>query len=215
MKYRIYILLLCLFAVLTTSAQQDTLKVKVPKQRFFESVSVGIDAVGPALDKLSGYGDYQAFLQFNIKGKYLPVLELGYGRSNETNESTHVNYKTKAPFGRIGFDYNISKNKHDDYRVMVGVRYGLTSFNFDTSSPVDSTLTRFNTVTEKCTVHWAEVVFGVDAKVWGPLHLGWALRYRRRLNTPSSVNPPLYAPGYGNAAEGTRFMGTYTISLQF
>lgn len=208
-------MIICMLASVTVSAQQDSVSVKKQKERLFESVSIGVDAIGPLLNKMSGYGDYQAYLQLNLNGKYLPIVELGYGTSDETNENTHVNYKAKAAFGRIGCDYNVMRNKHDYYRVMVGVRYGYTSFNYDTSIPTDESHTAFSTTTEKCSLHWAELVFGVDAKVWGPLHLGWSLRYRRRLTSPDGVNPPLYAPGYGNASEGTRFMGLYTVSLQF
>ena len=191
--------------------------VAMPKEkhRFFESISVGIDLLGPGMRYFSDQGDYQAYAQLNIKGKFLPAIEAGYGTADKSDITTKIDYKAKGTFFRIGCDYNILKNKHDDYRLMVGLRYGFSSFNYDTTGPVDSLMTEFTTTHETATMHWAEVCFGVDAKVWGPLHMGWSVRYRRRLKCSDYINDPQYAPGYGNAVEGTRLMGLYTISLQF
>ena len=184
------------------------------KARFFQSLTVGVDLVGPVMQVLSSQYDYQAFAQMNIKGQYLPVFELGYGRADKEDYYSKVKYKAKAPFFRIGCDYNILKNKVDDYRLTVGLRYGFTSFNYDTSTPTDSLKTVFADTSGKCTLHWAEVVVGVDAKVWGPLHMGWSVRYRRRLKCSYDDKEPLYAPGFGNAVESARWMALYTIGLQ-
>lgn len=184
------------------------------KNRFFDGLSVGVDLVGPIMYQISSYGDYQAYLQANIKGKYLPIVELGYGRSNKSYEITDITYKTKAPFGRIGCDVNLLKNKHDKYRATIGLRYGVTSFDYDTTAPTDSLHTQFTTSSEKCTLHWAELAFGVDAKIWGPVHMGWSFRYRKRLHIFDYVHDPLYAPGFGNASEGTSLMALYTVSLE-
>lgn len=218
----------------------------------FSSLYVGVDAVGPLMLRFSDHGEYQGVLQTAIRGTFLPAIEFGYGKADKYNEDTKVSYKTKAPFGRIGCDYNILKNKHDNYRMVVGLRYGFTSFTYDTTAPVKPApdpeppvdpenpvspeipqpetpqsaraqmLTRggtdeteFITTSEKCKVHWAELVFGVDAKIAGPLHMGWSIRYRRRLSASDYVNAPLYAPGFGDASKGTCFMALYTIGLQF
>lgn len=190
-------------------AEEEVEKIKAP---FFESLSLGVDLVGPVMYKVSDYGDFQASLQANIKGRYLPVVELGYGRAEKNYDDEKVRYATGAPFMRIGSDMNILKNKHDDYLLLVGVRYGLTSFDFDTTllEPKDDMA---GVMTEKCTLQWFELAFGVDAKVWGPLHMGWSFRYRKRLSISDCNNKPLYAPGFGNADGSSQFMALYTIGI--
>lgn len=190
-------------------AEEEVEKTKTP---FFESLSLGVDLVGPVMYKVSDYGDFQASLQANIKGRYLPVVELGYGKAEKSYDDEKVRYATGAPFMRIGCDMNILKNKHDDYLLLVGVRYGLTSFDFDTTllEPKDDMA---GVMTEKCTLQWFELAFGVDAKVWGPLHMGWSFRYRKRLSISDCNNKPLYAPGFGNADGSSQFMALYTIGI--
>ena len=239
------------------STQSDS--IPIPKKKaskitkYFEHLAIGIDLVGPLMYKFADQGDYQAFAQANINGKYFPTVEIGYGKANKTNLDTNVTYKAKAPFGRIGCDFNILKNKHDDYRLVIGLRYGFTSFDYDTTGPMSENTGEENTdsentggentgdetgnsrtagsaffgitraadspeivtISEKCKVQWAEVIFGADAKVWGRLHMGWSLRYRKRLSCSDYVNTPLYAPGYGDAEQGSRFMALYTVSFQF
>lgn len=216
-----YILTLLLFAVGMINVCAQTAEAEMAKRTktknapLLHSISVGADLMGPAFRYLGDQGDYQAYVQASLRGKFLPVIEIGYGNADKHNDDTDVSYKSKGPFARIGCDYNVLKNKLDDYRVMVGMRYGMTKFDYDTTMPTDSLHTTYTMQSEKCTVHWLEFAFGVDAKVWGPLHMGWSVRYRRRMGCSDYINPPLYAPGFGNASEKTSFMGLYTLSLQF
>ena len=50
----------------------------------------------------------------------------------------------------------------------------------------------------KCSIHWFEVVFGIDAKTFGRLHLGWHVRYKRRLShKEGDIGQSWYVPGFG------------------
>lgn len=200
-------------STMTVQTQSTT---KHRTKRFFEGLSLGVDVVGVAMDRVTYKGEYQAALQANIKGIILPVIELGYGKANRKDDDTGVRYNAKSPFGRIGCDFNILRNKHDDYRLTVGVRYGLTSFDFDTSTPVEdeSGTTSYELVTEKMKFQWAELVFGVDAKVAGPLHMGWSLRLRKKVSASDCTKPAIYAPGYGDATQNSRFMVLYVVSVE-
>lgn len=217
---KIAISLLIAFAFALGAVAQEV-KMQVPiqgqqkKNPFLRSISIGIDMLGPGLRYFNDQGDYQAYVQASLRGVILPVVEFGYGTANTHDDDKLIDYKANGPFGRLGFDYNILKNKLDDYRLTVGLRYGMSKFDYDTTFPTDSLHTKFTTVSENCTVHWVEIALGVDAKVWGPLHMGWSIRYRRRMGCSDYLNDPLYAPGYGNAAESTSFMGLYTIGVQF
>lgn len=229
------LIFLTAFSAIAATAQttEETPDNKVP---FLESISVGIDLMGPIRRAMSDRGEYQATVQAHIKGLFLPTVEVGYGTADRYDADTYTSYKTKAPFGRIGCDFNILKNRHDDYRLTVGMRYGITSFDYDTTAPVleetpptggetepsedtpapaNNVIKDYQTTSEKCTLQWVEIVFGADAKVWGPLHMGWSLRYRRKLSCSDYTNIPLYAPGYGRGTESSRWMALYNISIQF
>ena len=205
---------------LSASAQGLKLHAERPDTtRFFRGLQVMADVVGPIQLAVSDYGQYEAALRINFKDKYFPVFELGYGTANhEDDPVTHVVYKTSAPYGKVGMDFNIMKNKHDIYRVYVGARYAFTSFKYDVASPVltdpvwkDPAEIELNNIPASC--HWAELVFAVDAKIWGPLHLGWSVRYRRRLahNDGESGNV-WYVPGFGKTGN-SRLGGTFNIII--
>ncbi len=187
--------------------------------RFFRGLQVMVDAVGPIQLAVSDYGQYEAALRINFKDKYFPVFELGYGTANhEDDPVTHVAYKTSAPYGKVGMDFNIMKNKHDIYRVYIGARYAFSTFKYDVASPVltdpvwkDPAAIQLNNVS--ASYHWAELLFAVDAKIWGPLHLGWSVRYRRRLahNDGESGNV-WYVPGFGKTGN-SRLGGTFNLII--
>lgn len=97
----------------------------------FRGVAVSADMVGVAQLAFSDYGQYEAALRVNLKDKFFPVVELGYGKADAENVTTGMAYKTSAPYFRVGLDYNLLKNKHDDYRVYGGLRYAFTSYKYD------------------------------------------------------------------------------------
>ena len=211
-----------LLALGALSASAQGLKQQTERPdttRFFHGFQVMADVVGPIQLAVSDYGQYEAALRINFKDKYFPVFELGYGTANhEDDPVTHVAYKTSAPYGKVGMDFNIMKNKHDIYRVYIGARYAFTTFKYDVASPVltdpvwkDPAAIQLNNVS--ASYHWAELLFAVDAKIWGPLHLGWSVRYRRRLahNDGESGNV-WYVPGFGKTGN-SRLGGTFNIII--
>ena len=211
-----------LLALGALSASAQGLKQQTERPdttRFFRGLQVMADVVGPIQLAVSDYGQYEAALRINFKDKYFPVFELGYGTANhEDDPVTHVAYKTSAPYGKVGMDFNIMKNKHDIYRVYIGARYAFTTFKYDVASPVltdpvwkDPAAIQLNNVS--ASYHWAELLFAVDAKIWGPLHLGWSVRYRRRLahNDGESGNV-WYVPGFGKTGN-SRLGGTFNIII--
>ena len=90
----------------TVWAQQTKDILPVPASRdsigTFRGVAVSIDAVGLLQRALSSYGQYEAAVRVNIKDRFFPVAELGWGSANTTDELKGTNYKTRAPYGRIG-----------------------------------------------------------------------------------------------------------------
>ncbi|MBR6998942.1 MAG: hypothetical protein IKI19_09110, partial [Prevotella sp.] len=65
----------------------------------------------------------------------------------------------------------------------------------------------------KCSMHWLEAVFGLDAKIYGPLHLGWMVRYKRRIAHNDGITEKTwYVPGYG-VQESTRLGYTFNLLI--
>lgn len=101
----------------------------------FRGLAVSVDAIGLGQMVLGSYGQYEAALRINLKDKYFPVLELGYGKADATDDGTNLHYKTSAPYARIGVDWNLLRNKHDIYRLYGGVRYAFTTYKYDVEGP--------------------------------------------------------------------------------
>lgn len=190
-------------------------KTSVP---LFNGFSVSADLVGPVQMLVSDYGQYEAALHINLLDRYFPVVEVGIGRADHNDDVTQISYKTSAPFVRIGVDFNLLKNKHDIYRLYAGVRYAFTSFDYDLfhpgiKDPVWGGTADYSAKGVKCSYHWAEAVIGVDAKIWGPVHLGWSLRYRSRLSyNDGELGKSWYVPGFGKS-DSSAFGGTFNVSI--
>ena len=69
---------------------------------WLNGVAVSVDLIGPVQLIVSDYGQYEASLRVNLKDKYYPVFELGYGKADAFDESTQITYKTSAPYARLG-----------------------------------------------------------------------------------------------------------------
>ena len=113
-------LLACLLMLGGASANAQNQKKKMATVEkdtipFFRGMAVGVDVIGPVQLMVSDYGQYEASLRINLKDKYYPVFELGYGKADASDESTKINYKTSAPYARIGIDWNLLKNKHVEF----------------------------------------------------------------------------------------------------
>lgn len=185
----------------------------------FRGVAVSVDLVGPAEMMFGDYGQYEAAARINLKDKYFPVVELGWGKANAEDVATQLTYKTNAPYVRAGMDFNLMKNKHDIYRLLGGVRYAYTSFKYDVNSPnivdpVWKDYVEYNAEGVKCNYHWLEFSFGVDAKIWGPVRMGWTVRYRKKLYSKAGdFGTPWYVPGFGKSGS-TRLGGTFNVTFE-
>jgi hypothetical protein len=118
----------------TAEAQRKKI-VEVPDSvPFFRGVAVSADLVGLGMVMLSDYGQYEGAVRVNLRDRYFPIVEVGLGKADHTNAMTNLRYSTSAPYGRIGIDFNLMKNKHDIYRLYGGVRYAYTLSNTTSST---------------------------------------------------------------------------------
>ncbi len=215
-------------------AEKDT--VQVP---FFHGIAVHADLIGLIQMKYSDHGQYEVGLRINLKDRYFPAFEMGYGKGDETENYVEESWcKAKAPYFRVGCDFNLLRDKHDIYKLFVGFRYAFTGFNYDmtvleeftsdetptTDADLDATDEQEDVATTreyveydglKSRYHWLEAVFGVDAKVFGPIHLGWDIRYRRAITkTFDEAGRPWYIPGFGNKKRAG-FAANFNLTISF
>ena len=179
-------------------------------------MSLSGDVAGAVMAAVSPYGQWEGAFRVNLKEKYFPVFEAGWGTSDHTDETSNLHYKTGAPYFRIGCDYNFMKNKTSGNRIFGGLRYAFTSFKYDVDGPpivdpVYGTETPFHYHGLSANAQWVEAVFGLEARVWKFFHLGWTFRYKIEVNKKNSfIGNAWYVPGYGKTG-GTALGGTFNI----
>lgn len=205
---RLSVSLLLGLMALPSQAQLKMFRMEQDSVAFFRGFAVSFDLVGPAMLMLSDHGEYEGALRINLHDQWFPIFEAGIGRANhENDEVTEITYKTTAPYFRIGMDWNILNKKHGPNRMYAGFRYAFTSFKVDIirenlPDPVWQSLSGFGIQDLSCSMHWLEVVFGIDAKIMGPLHLGWSVRYKRPLyHKNGDIGNIWYVPGFGTGAD--------------
>lgn len=224
MSITTYILLILLAIIpFHAMAQQQQTKKKtlfiehdsIPILRGF---TVQFNIAGIATRALSDRGEIEGALRINLHDEYFPIFELGYGTADHDDEITNWHYKTNAPYFRLGMDWNLLRNKHTGNRIYGGFRYAFTSFKTDLSHPgIEDPVWNNQQPTvlkgEPCRQHWAELVFGVEAKILGPLHLGWNVRYKRRIShRDPSIGNAWYVPGFGKAGS-TCWGGDFNVII--
>lgn len=211
-------LILLATTLLPAGAQNKTFTIQNDSVPLFNGFAVSFDLVGPAMQALGDYGEFEAALRINLHDQYFPIFEMGYGCAEHDDEVTGIYYKTAAPYSKLGCDLNLLRNKHAPNRLYGGLRYAFTAYNVDISrdditDPVWGPTTNFAVNGDKCNQHWAEIVFGLDAKIFGPLHMGWMFRYKRRLfHKDPSVGNAWYVPGYGIYGD-TRLGANFNIII--
>lgn len=221
--YRFISKIVCSVALLgiatVASAQSKGALTEADTVPLFRGIAVSVDMVGPVQAMTGDYGQYEGHLRVNLRDRYFPVFELGYGKANADDATTNITYKTSAPYGRIGCDFNILKNKHDIYRAYAGFRYGYTSFKYDFFSP-GMTDPVWGGRADYCAkdisayYHWLEGVFTIDAKVWRCIRLGWSARYKRRVaHDEGPYGNAWYVPGYGKQGN-VRLGGTFNVTIE-
>ena len=216
---RLTISLLLLVGMAAPASAQKLFKLEkdtIPLMRGFQ---VSFDLLGAGMLQLGDYGQLEGALRLNLHDQWFPIVEIGYGKANhENDEVTRLTYKTQAPYYRVGLDFNLLKKKHQANRLFGGFRYAYTSYKVDlwredTPDPVWKWNTGFGVRDLACSQHWLEAVLGIDAQVFGPLHLGWSVRYKRRLfHDEGDIGQTWYVPGYG-IWDDTRLDGTFNVII--
>lgn len=200
-------------------AAQEAISTNTGKPWQLKGVSVSADLFGYIGRIMNDYTSSEIAVSANFGNRFFPVVEVGYGTTDTTDETTRIYYKSSAPYFRVGLDYNFlhkKTGKLSNYKILGIVRYGCTTAKYDVSTPPmkdpvwgNETSLTLTDVESDCS--WLEFGVGVQAKVWKNLHMGWSIRYKSRLTEGNGENSEIwYIPGYGENKSGC-FGGTYNI----
>ncbi len=212
---------LCLWGQKKDGKEKTQIDITQQKAPLFGGVALSVDVVGPVMKALnSDFTQMEVAARVNLKSKYFPIFELGYGESNCEGEETNNFYKVQAPYFRIGLDYNFTKKWYTGNRIFLGVRYGFSSFKYDIgtpgfSDPVWGTDIPFIFEDLSANCHWGEIVCGIETRIWKIFRLGWDVRYKLRIShSEQQQGNPWYIPGfgkYGNSSLGGTFKLIFDI----
>lgn len=209
--------------------QKSTDEVSFP---LYNGINVSVDLWGIGSKVLGGdFLSSEVAVDVNLKNRYFPVVELGYGGTDTWNDyGTH--YKSNAPYFRIGMNYNAFYKKKFDNYLFVGLRYAISSFKYDiealsVSDPIYGGETGNPNQSDdvwggnvpfdhrlKGTMQWCEFYAGIRAHIWKRLYMGWGVRFKFRLSSSNGeYGNPWYVPGFGKY--DSKAMGiTYTITYK-
>lgn len=218
--------LFCLSGIYNVNAQTNKQKPDSVIKASFRGLRLDIDLVPIASNfiyKGERFG-YEAGLYANIKYKYFPALEVGFGGANKTSTSA-LHFNTSGVYGRVGVDFNLMKPKKDKKPTnnifFAGARIGFSPFTYNYTNMLiqnkywgSEILHSFEN--EKNTRIWFEIVAGMRVEVLRNIYMGWTVRNKRLLgeDVPGELSP-WYIPGFGIKGEGKNWGVNYSIGYRF
>lgn len=214
-----------------TKKEKKAAEIEYP---LYNGVSVGLDLWGIG-NKLFGsdFLSSEVLLDVDLKHRFFPTLELGYGSTDSWNDNG-IHYKSSAPYFRIGLDYNALYKKKHGQMILVGLRYGFSSFSYDIENQVLEDPIYGGVVGnpnlnddiwggsvpyayagQKGRMHWAEICVGIRAQIWKAFYMGLGMRFRFKLSDAKGrYGDPWYVPGfgkYGSNALGVQYSLIYKL----
>ena len=210
-------------------------KADYPRYPLWNGLEVAVDLWAPGARLLGGDNTQgEVAIAANLHNRYFPIVELGYGKSDTWGDDG-IHYESHgAPFFRIGIDYNALYKKAHGHMILVGLRYGFTSFKYDIEQATvtdevyggtignpnleddywgDASLP-YSHLNMKGRLTWIEVVLGIRAHLTPRFYMGWSLRMKYKQSaTTGTYGNPQSVPGYGKYGGST--MGvTYTLTYK-
>lgn len=202
----------------SVQSQQERDSLVQAKTPLAKRFSVGVDACGALMAAATSWGQYEAMLRLDFLSPFLPVVEAGLGVSNAKGEDADLRFKTRSPYFRLGCDYNFSHRSSYPGRIFAGVRYAFSPFSFDVKAtdivdPVYGTKQDVWQSGVTSSMHWLELVAGLETRIVGPLSLGWTFRYKFRLaEKVPHIGHAWYVPGYGRN-DSHAMGGTFNVII--
>lgn len=185
----------------------------------FKGIGFSADIFGCAAALVSDHISTEVAVEGNFGNRLYPIVEVGYGWCNATDETTGIKYRTNAPYYKAGFNYNFftKEEKPNPKHYVYGlVRMGWSNFEYDVATPpitdpVWGGEVALDLKGIKGSSLWGEIGAGIKVNIAKGFHMGWSVRYKIRFTEKVGENSRMwYIPGYGtNNANG--FGGTYSL----
>lgn len=188
-----------------------------------DAINIGVD-IYPAVNRVlgAGYGLGSVWARLSLHNRYFPAVEFGLSNAFDRPEKMNYTYRSPiCPYFKIGIDYNFFYNSNPDYQVYATFRYGLTPVKFSLSD-----ITIANSYwglvespffpEQTCWNGFIQLGAGIHVKIFGPIALGWAIKYQRVIHhSAETFGQPWVVPGMGkrNSELGLSFSIIYTIPL--
>lgn len=195
------------------------------KNLFLNGITIQADVASltmPLFTKGETYGG-EGGIQIDIRHKYYPVFELGFGGSNKISDDD-IRFDDYGLYGRLGVDFNIIKQSKDSKPTnnlfLAGARLGMSNFRYNISNILindnywgGSQILDYTGIGD--TKLWFEIVAGVKVEIIKNIYMGWNIRNKHLLKSdkPGEVSA-WYIPGYGRNA-GSAWGFSYVIGYHF
>lgn len=211
--FRFIISLLLFVALMPTVLGQEKAEEKNDSVPFLTGIRVEAD-ISPVLALFSTNNEifsYEAAVQFYIKNRYFPVVEVGFAGADKISTFA-MGYRGEGLFYRLGMDFNMLKSKEGskptNNMLLLGARLGFTTFKYDLTG-IDLSDGYWNETIEKDmydlpgTKMWFEISGGLRVELTKNIFAGWTFRYKNLITTDAIGDyKAWYIPGYGLNTEG-------------
>ncbi len=210
----------------TEFVDSTSIEKQIPKMIYplLNSVNIGIDLWSPLMRAFgTSYGLIGFSGQLNMHNRYLPTVEIGFGKADYDPENNNYRYKSPvSPYFKIGADYNFLYNSNPDYLLYGGFRLGFTSFNYDVTDVSISNgywapAHTMNIPRQHANATYIEFLIGIRVMIVKNISLGWSIRLHNLMHsTTGQYGDPWYIPGMGTRGSkvGASFTVSYTLPLK-
>ena len=192
-------------AAAIAAARKDSLRRVYHHYPKFTDLSIGVNIAEPLFMAFGqSYASTDVSATLNMWNRLQPTVELGLGWAKSTPDDMNFSYKGKpSPYFKVGANFNFMFKNSPDYQVFVGLRLGYSTFSYDVTDihyrnsywqeSIDGDITG-----ERSHALWGEAGAGLKVKLWGPVSMGWMIRYHGIFDYGKSEHSaPWFIPGYG------------------
>lgn len=209
----IFLMLCCCAAVFAEREYGDS--------ALYQGLNIKLDVGQTVYTLARSHADrqqYEVAVNANLRNKYYPTVELGYGLSHDV--AGGGTYNGQGAFTRIGIDINpLRKGQSRDYALLAGLRFGLALQDFSLTGVTlhDDYWSAGGVIRDYPPTFradaWGEAVAGLQIKVAGPITMGWFARIHFLFTGRVGDHQPYYIPGFGCVDAGN-FTFNYYVGFR-
>ena len=208
-------------AAAIAEARRDSLRRVYKRYPLLTDLSIGVNFVEPLFMALGqSYASADVNATLNMWNRLQPTIEVGLGWAKNRPDDMNFTYRGKpSPYFKVGANYNLTFKNSPDYQALIGIRLGYSTFSYDVTdiTYVNSYWREgkiFDMRGEHSHALWGEAGVGLKVRLFGPLSMGWMIRYHGIFNYGKSEHSrPWFIPGYGPRKSSLGFTLGLSYSL--